>query len=137
MQLTRFDRWLRKTFVYEMHLYSLRQPETVPRGIRVEALPETPGQNYRFKFIARSERAADELIRLFAEHGQLYATRVVDRKTWYARLLAPGRKSVTWWLVWLVLSIIGGALLLHVFHLIWDNPTVRKTLHEAWETLQG
>jgi hypothetical protein len=98
MQLTRFDRWLREKFVYETHIQTLRPPESIPAGIQVIDLPEAPGKRFRHLFIARSSRAADELIGILRENSQMYQTQVVDRDAWYVPFVAPKDKSVTWWL---------------------------------------
>ncbi|GAA5484425.1 hypothetical protein [Haloferula sargassicola] len=138
MQLTRFDRWLRKKFVYQTHLYALRKPEVLPAGIRVEELPEAPGRQYHFKFSSNSEKSVTALIQLFTEHNQIYTTRIVDRRTWYTPFIAPkGGKSVTWWCVWAVIFVIGGFTLTSAIRGILNNPTVRENLAGAWETLKG
>jgi hypothetical protein len=98
MQLTRFDRWLREKFVYELHIQTLRPPEYVPEGIRAIELPEAPGKRYKHLFIAASSKAADELIRQLKENNQMYTAQVVDREAWYVPFIAPKEKSVTWWL---------------------------------------
>lgn len=137
MQLTRFDRWLRKKFVYETNLYSLRKPEVIPSGVTVEELPEAPGRQYRFKFSATSEKSANELIKIFAEHNQMYTTRIVDRSTWYVPFLAPKDKSVSWWCVWVVISMIAAFTMASGVRSLWNNQKFRENLNGAIETLKG
>ncbi|MCU0796864.1 MAG: hypothetical protein MUF31_13125 [Akkermansiaceae bacterium] len=136
MQLTRFDRWLRRTFVHETHVYSLRPPEFLPPGVRHEELPDIPGRQYHHRFIARSDKAVDALLEQFKQHSQMFTTRVVDRRTWYVPLLAPKDKSVTWWCAWVVISAIGLFVLTSALRALWNNPTFRKNAAEALEILK-
>jgi hypothetical protein len=136
MQLTRFDRWLREKFVYETHIQTLRPPEAVPGGLRIVTLPDLPGQRYKHLFIARSSRLADALIRQLKDNGQMYTTRVVDRKAWFVPFLAPKDKSVTWWVVSLV--VISVSVISALFYLkgFVDDPEFRKNFLEALEILK-
>lgn len=136
MQLTRFDRWLREKFVYETHIQTLRPPEGVPGGLQMVNLPDMPGQRYKHLFVARSNRLADALIHQLKENGQMYTTRVVDRKAWFVPILAPQGKSVTWWIFSLVvisISVISGLFYLKGFV---DDPEFRKNFLEALEILK-
>ncbi|MES2474146.1 MAG: hypothetical protein V4640_00100 [Verrucomicrobiota bacterium] len=136
MQLTRFDRWLREKFVYETHIQTLRPPDAVPTGLRMVNLPDVPGQRYKHLFVARSTRMADALIHQLKENGQMYTTRVVDRKAWFVPFLAPKSKSVTWWMVSVVvisISLISAGFYLKGFV---DDPEFRKNFSEALELLK-
>ena len=131
MQLTRFDRWLREKFVYEMHIQTLRPPEVVPDGMRVVELPDVPGKRYKHLFIADSSKVADEFISQLRENSQMYTTEVVDREAWYVPFIAPKNKSVTWWLISVTLITISAFFtLLYVKHLL-DDPDMRKNLLDA------
>jgi hypothetical protein len=137
MQLTRFDRWLREKFVYETHIHTLRPPEAVPQGVRTVDLPDTPGKRYKHLFIAESSRAADALIRQLKENSQMYTTQIIDRNTWYVPFIAPKNKSVTWWLVSvLIFSVSAIFVLLYVKSLV-DDPEFRQNFFEALEILKG
>jgi hypothetical protein len=92
MQLTRFDRWLREKFVYELHIHTLRAAGIRSGRHPAVELPEVPGKRYKHLFIASSSRVADELIRQLKENSQMYTTQVVDREAWYVPFIAP-RKS--------------------------------------------
>jgi len=137
MELTRFDRWLRERFVYETHVYTLRPPESVPAGVIAEELPESPGRKFKHRFILRSDRAVEALIEQLRESNQMFTTRVVDREAWYVPLIAPQGKSVTWWLVWMALTMVGVFGLVHLGRLAWANPELRKNVNEAIEILKG
>lgn len=131
MQLTRFDRWLREKFVYETHIQTLRPPELVPPGVRVVDLPDVPGKRYKHLFVADNSRLADELISHLKENGQMYTTQIVDRDTWYVPLIAPKEKSVTWWLISVVLiSISVFFVLLYIKGLVADEE-FRQEFMEA------
>ena len=137
MQLTRFDRWLREKFVYETHIHTLRPPEAVPEGVRTVDLPDAPGKRYKHLFIADSSRAADALIRHLKENSQMYTTQIIDRKTWYVPFIAPKNKSVTWWMVSvLIFSVSAFFVLLYVKSLV-DDPEFRSNFFEALEILKG
>jgi hypothetical protein len=137
MQLTRFDRWLREKFVYELHIHTLRPPESIPAGIRAVELPDAPGKRYKHLFIASSSKAADELIRQLKENNQMYTSQIVDREAWYVPFIAPKEKSVTWWLFSVtVISISAFFVLLYIKSLA-EDPEFRKNFMEALELLKG
>lgn len=137
MQLTRFDRWLRETFVHEIRVYSLRPPQVLPSGIKATNLPDAPGRKYRHQYTACSSKAADALIAEFKNHNQMFTTRVVDRSAWYVPLIAPEGKSISWWCLWLVIAAVGLFFTATALHSLWINPTFRKNLDEAIEIFQG
>jgi hypothetical protein len=137
MQLTRLDRWLRERYVYETHIYTLRLPESIPSGIIAEELPESPGRKFRHRFVLRSDRAVAALIEQLRDGNQMFTTRVVDREAWYVPLIAPNGKSITWWFIWLGLTIVVVFTLVHLGRTAWANPELRKNVMEALEILKG
>lgn len=138
MQLTRFDRWLREKFVHETHIYSLRPAEFVPTGIQIDDLPEKPGARFKHRYVARDTKSAMAIIESLKEHNQMFTTRIVDRKAWYVRFLAPTNgRSVTWWCAWLVLFVIGAFTVGSALRALWLNPTFRENFDEAIEILKG
>jgi len=131
MQLTRFDRWLREKFVYETHIRTLRQPESIPPGVRTVDLPEAPGKRYKHLFVAGSSKLADELIYVLKQDGQMYTTQIVDRKKWYVPFIAPKDRSITWWvfsMFVIVISIFVGLIYLKG---LTEDPEFRKNFMEA------
>jgi hypothetical protein len=137
MQLTRFDRWLREKFVYELHIQTLRPPESLPHGIRVVDLPEAPGRRFKHLFIARDNKAADELVRSLKENNQMYSAQVVDRDAWYVPFVAPKEKSVTWWLFSTAVIIVAVFFALLYVKGLAEDPEFRKNFGEALELLKG
>jgi hypothetical protein len=137
MQLTRFDRWLREKFVYELHIQTLRPPEYVPEGIRAIELPEAPGKRYKHLFIAASSKAADELIRQLKENNQMYTAQVVDREAWYVPFIAPKEKSVTWWLFSTAVITVSVFFVLIYVKGLFEDPEFRKNFLEAVELMKG
>lgn len=137
MQLTRFDRWLREKFVNEIHVYSLRPPVELPRGVRSEELPERAGQRFKFHYRTYSSKVADRLIEQFKTHNQMFTTRVKDRKGWWVRFVAPVGKSVTWWCLWMVISVIGVIGVSQTVRNLWNNPEVRQNILESVEIMKG
>ena len=137
MQLTRFDRWLREKFVYELHIQTLRPPESIPAGIRAIDLPEAPGKRYKHLFIAASSKAADELIRQLKENNQMYTAQVVDREAWYVPFIAPKEKSVTWWLFSTAVITVSVFFVLIYVKGLFEDPEFRKNFLEAVELMKG
>ena len=137
MQLTRFDRWLREKFVYETHINTLSPPESIPRGIRVVKTPEIPGKRYKHLFVAASSKAADALIRQLKENSQMYTTEVVNRDAWFVPFIAPKNKSVTWWLISLIVITTSAFFILTFLKGLVDDPEFRKNFMESIEIMKG
>lgn len=137
MQLTRFDRWLREKFVYETHIQTLREPETIPAGIRVVEVPDVPGKRYKHLFVAGSSKAADALIAVLKENSQMYTTQVVDRDAWYVPFIAPKDKSVTWWLMSTALITVSVFFALLYIKGLVEDPEFRKNAMEAFKLLKS
>lgn len=137
MQLTRFDRWLREKFVYEMHIQTLRPPETLPRGIRSIELPDTPGKRFKHLFVARNSRAADELLHVLRENNQMYQTQIVDRDAWYIPFIAPKERSVTWWGISVVVFAVAGFFVLLALKGLVQDPEFRQNFMEALDLFKS
>ena len=136
MQLTRFDRWLRETFVYETHIRTLSPAQSTPPGIKRIDLPESPMQRYRHLYVTRKSADAEALISILRENTQMFTTEVVERKSWYAHIIAPEGKSFSWRL--LSTLFIGSFLLtlgLWVRSLLAD-PKFREALDDMIKLLQ-
>ncbi|MEI6604164.1 MAG: hypothetical protein WCP35_02560 [Verrucomicrobiota bacterium] len=137
MQLTRFDRWLREHFVYETHIKTLRAPDSVPKGIRVEQLPDIPGVRYKHLFIARNSKLADSFIASLREDNLMFFTTMVDRKAWFVPWIAPNNKSLTWRLAWIVLAATSAFYVISYLVALLSQPEVRQMFAEAIEVLKG
>jgi hypothetical protein len=96
MQLTPFDHWLRKSFLYEMHIRTLRPAPHVPPRVKTLDLPESPTNRYRHLYIARRSDDADALIKALREAGQMFNSEVAERRGWHLRILCPAHHSFTW-----------------------------------------
>ena len=131
MQLTRFDRWLREKYVYETHIHTLRPPESIPKGIRTVEIPDVPGKRYKHLFVAGSSKLADQLIAVLKADSQMYTTQIVDRKSWYVPFIAPKNKSVTWWLISVVVITISVFFVLIYLKGLTEDPEFRKNFMEA------
>jgi hypothetical protein len=137
MQLTRFDRWLRKRFVYETHIYTMRHPGEVPRGITEKPLPPQQGRRFDYFFVSRDEAAANAFIASLKAHSQMFATRVEDRKEWYTPIIAPEGKSFTWKCVWIVVGFTGAITVGRTIKGFLSNPEVQKNLLDALNVFKG
>ncbi|MES2997107.1 MAG: hypothetical protein V4733_09895 [Verrucomicrobiota bacterium] len=135
MQLTKFDRWLRETFVYQTRIHTLRRPAALPKGIR--EIPAHTSGRYKHLYLAATGKAAQAFIRSLKEENQMYHTEVFNRKSWYVRFLAPETKSVTWWVIGtliIAIAIAGAGLYIRDLS---ANPEFRRHFSEALEILKG
>jgi len=137
MQLTRLDRWLLEHFVHETQVYTMREPSELPSKVRHEELPEKPGQKFKHLYATRSTRKAELLIASLKNDGQMFTTRVVDRKVWYAPILGPKGKSVTWWVFWKIVGACGIVSILVILKNLWDNPEVRANVMDSIRIFKG
>lgn len=131
MQLTRFDRWLRETFCYEIHIRTLRPAESLPKGVVAAEQSEDPNKRYKCLYVIRKAKVADCFIEQLKEANQMFQTEIYERKGLVARLAAPAEKSVTWWLITTLIitaSTITGVL--YVLSL-FSNPEFRQEFFEA------
>jgi hypothetical protein len=137
MQLTRFDRWLRKRFVHETHIYTMRPPEEIPRGLIADTLPDTPGRQFRHRYIARQPELATRFVEFLKSHNMMFTTRVVDRSAWYVPLLAPRGKSLTYWIAWVLVGASAALTIGVGVRKLWAIPEFRENLADAVRVLQG
>jgi hypothetical protein len=131
MQLTRFDRWLREKYVYETHIQTLRPPESLPKGVRAVETPDMPGTRYKYLFVTRRSKGADEFIQQLKQASQMYTTQIVDRKDWYVPILAPKDKSVTWWLFSTAIILVCVFYALVYLKGFIEDPVFLKNFMEA------
>jgi hypothetical protein len=136
MQLTRFDRWLRETFVYETHIQTLRPPQSIPAGIRTVTLPNVADKRYKHLFVTNSGKAANTLISQLKANSQMYTAQVVDRDAWFVPFLAPKNKSVTWWFFSLLVFSTSAFFILLYLKGLLDDPEFRRNFTEALEIIQ-
>jgi len=137
MQLTRFDRWLRERFVYETHIYTMRPPEDLPRGVMGESLPDTPGRRFRHRYVARKPEMATSLIEYLKTNNMMFTTRVVDRSAWYVPLIAPKDKSITYWFAWTIITGFAVFAAVSGAWALWSQPAFRENVMDAFKVLQG
>jgi len=137
MQLTRFDRWLRETFIYETQVFTLRPPSKLPRGVKERKGYKAPrGSRYHHLYIPKTEQANRQLLTLLNRQNQLFTTKIVERKTWYTSILAPNGKSVTWRVISAILIIMALTSAFLSVRGLWDNPEFRKNLLESLDILK-
>jgi hypothetical protein len=135
MQLTRFDRWLREKYVYEVHIRTLSCPESIPIGIKKIESDENSSNRYKHLFVTSDNKLADQFIEELKLNSQMYTTQIVDRKSWYVPLIAPKNKSLTWWLfstIVIACSIFTG---LYFLKGLVEDFEFRKNCIEAFKLL--
>lgn len=104
--LTRVDHWLREKFILQTHVYTLRLPAELPRGIKVSELPATPSNQFKYRLVANSNALTNKLVDKLGEGGMMFKTQVVEKKTFMKPLICPKGGSVILTAFWLV-SVIG------------------------------
>lgn len=104
--LTVFDHWLRERFIYKTHIYTMRLPEKLPRGIKVRELPASPSRRYRYRAVSSSNKKTDQLVRALNEGGMMFSTQIVESKGPLKGIIAPKGQSVLLSVFWL-LSMLG------------------------------
>ena len=137
MQLTRFDRWLKEKFVYQIQILTIRPCEKVPKGIIEIELPEKPGRRFKHLYSTGSSAAAEQLLVELKEGNQMFSTKIVEKEAWWVQFISPEGKSATWYLV---SGFATMALLTPV--VIWvrgllQSPDFMKNVEEAKKILQG
>lgn len=137
MQLTRFDRWLRETFVYETHIHTISEPARLPRGIVAKPVQDEPGKRYKHLYVARKSKVADAFLRQLKANNQMFTTRIVERDVWFKSLVAPKDKSVTWRLFGLAVGCVSFFFFARFVLTLARNPEVRKNVLDALEVLKG
>lgn len=137
MQLTRFDRWLKKKFVYETHIYTMREVEGLPNKVAGYKLPDKQGQRFHYKYVVRSDKVANQLITKLKADSMMFNTRVVDRDAWYISMISPKDKSLTWRLVsfFAIMSFVVSVVYGVVY--IWSDPVMRQNIMESFEIMKG
>ncbi|MCF7676148.1 MAG: hypothetical protein K9M97_12440 [Akkermansiaceae bacterium] len=135
MQLTRFDRWLRKRFVYETQVQTLRRPESIPDGVRIKELPEVAGKRFRFLFTIHNDQLSERFIHQLKEENLMFSTTVVDRQGWYVRWVAPAERSLTWFIIWIILGSIASFFVVRYIYALATNPEVIKMFQDAYNSL--
>lgn len=137
MQLTRFDRWLREKFVYQIYIYTIHAPNAITNGIREVETSDVSGRRYKHLFVADSGVLADQFITELKDNNQMYTTEVVDRKGWYVPLIAPKNKSLTWSLVTIVvLTVSIFSALVYLKHFA-ENAELRQNITDSIEIFKG
>ncbi|MGJ8725552.1 MAG: hypothetical protein ACSHYB_13420 [Roseibacillus sp.] len=129
--LTPVDHWLREKLLLQTHVYTLRLPEKLPRGIKVRELPVSPSNKYRYRMIANSNSSADKLITKLGEGGLMFKTQVVEKKTVLKPIISPKGGSVLLSVFWMV-SLMGltyGSL--KMFKKLTSDPIFMENLKEA------
>jgi hypothetical protein len=137
MQLTRFDRWLREKYVYQTQIHTLRPPDSLPAGVRAVKIPDVPGKRYKYLYVANRTKAADQMIAHLRAAGQMYTTQVVDRKRWYVPFIAPKTKSVTWWIISTIFTIVSVCAIVIYLNTLAQNPEFRRNLADAFKLFQS
>ena len=134
MQLTRFDRWLRESFVNETHIRTLRAPDSIPKGVESVELTEKPGARFKHLFIIRNPKTADAFITSLKDGNFMFSTTIEDRKAWHVPIIAPKNRSFTWRIVWLALAISASGLIVHMYRSISNDSALLKILSDSLKT---
>jgi len=137
MQLTRFDRWLKETFVYQIQILTLSPCENVPKGVKVTELPEKPGRRFKHLYTTGSNEAADKLLAELKEGNQMFTTKVVEKEAWWVEFIAPADKSVTWYLTSVFVTMAALTPVVIWVRGLLQSPEFMKNIKEAIEIMKG
>ncbi len=100
---TKFDRWLIRKFIYKTHVYTLRLPDKLPRVCHKQELEKVPGRRFNYKLTMPSAKGTDKLINLMHHQGLTFKTDVIEKNSWYSKIINPHKKSFTWRVFWLLI----------------------------------
>ena len=135
--LTPVDHWLRQKFLYQTHVYTLRLPEKLPRGVKVRELPASPSNKFRYRIVASSNATTDKLVEKLGEAGLMFKTQVVERKTALKPIICPKGGSILLTVFWMF-SMVGltiGAL--KMFRILTSDPVFMANLRDAFSLFTG
>ncbi|NWK54870.1 hypothetical protein HW115_04570 [Verrucomicrobiaceae bacterium N1E253] len=137
MQQTKFDQWLKETFLYETHILTMRLPDDpLPRGVVIKELDQKSKADYRYCLEIASGKKVEQVIAHLKENNMMYATHVVEVPKSYKRLIAPEGKSFS--LMWIMRGI-GLVLLLGFLYgtfKLMQNQGLMRVLDETMKDFQ-
>jgi hypothetical protein len=137
MQLTRIDRWLKETFVYETHILTLRPTEKTPKKMRRVDLEEKPGRRFKHLYITDQQKVAEAFLNELKNNNRMFSTKVVDKDAWWVDFVAPEGKSPTWYVVSVFLLMAAlSPVVIWIRSLIRD-PEFMKNFLEAVDLFKG
>lgn len=135
--LTKVDHWLRERYLLQTHLYTLRLPEGLPSGVQASELPESVTRRYRFRIVSNTNELTDKTIQVLNDQGLMFATQVIERKTWLKPIIAPKSGSVVLTLFWLV-SFFGVTVgVMKLAHQLKNDPVFIENFNGAVEVFKG
>lgn len=133
MQLTKFDRWLRERFIYRTHIYTMRVPEAgIPSSVMVEELEDSPTRKFRFRMVANADHDVTAVLAVLKEGNQMFATRIVETNPWYRSIIAPEGKSFFFRIVWIMIALMGVAVVILLGLRVLADETLMKQLMESF-----
>ena len=65
----------------------------------------------------------------------MVSTTVVDRQSWYVRWVAPAERSLTWFVIWIILGSIASFFVVRYIYTLATNPEVIKMFQDAYKSL--
>ncbi len=137
MQLTRIDRWLKEKFVYEIQIFTLRQGEQIPPGVRERALPEKSGRRFKFIYTTSNASAAERFLDRLKEQNQMFTTKVVDKEGWWVQFIAPEGKSPTWYVVSVFILMACATPVVVWLRGLVQDPDFMQNVRDSIEILKG
>ena len=134
MQLTKLDRWLRERYIYRTHIYTMRLPETgIPSSVMVEELEDSPTRKFRFRMVANADHDVTAVLNALREGNQMFATRIVETYPWYRSIIAPEGKSFFFRVVWIMMALMGVAVVVFLALRVLADETLMEQILEAFQ----
>ncbi len=109
---TALDRWLIRRFTVETHIFTLSDPGPLPCKVKRIELGNRPGTQYRYQFVTKDERKADEIISFLRENQHSFNTQLKKRTNLLAKVVNPAGRSFTYSMIsrFFVLCLLIGVL---------------------------
>jgi len=104
--LTPLDHWLRDKFLLQTHVYTMRLPEKMPKGVKARELPDSPSNKYRYRLISNSGKITNKLVKRLGEDGMMFTTHVIEKKTPLKGIISPKGGSFLLTIFWMI-SFVG------------------------------
>jgi len=132
MQQTKLDQWLKETFLYETHIFTMRLPEDkLGRGVSVTDITEQKKGAYKYRLVIKSAKKSEHVIKILKKNHLMYATHVVTAQRSFGKFIAPEGGSFTYrW----ILRGIGLVCLISLgctIYILLQNADLMKTLKET------
>ncbi len=100
--------------------------------VMVEELEDTPTRKFRFRMVANADHDVNAVLTALREGNQMFATRIVETNPWYRSIIAPEGKSFFFRIVWILIAMVGLAVVIFLGWRVMNDATLMKQLTESY-----